>query len=259
MDFASFIGIIAGFALILWSIVLGGDAKDFYNLQGIMVVVGGTLSATLLTFRFRDVLNAFRAAWYVFRSRKEDPNDTVASMIKLSDLSRKKGLIALSSVETDSGFLKKGCNLIADGTQEDVIEASLRIEIDSLKARHHNVQDIFKKMAAYAPAFGMIGTLIGLVQMLANISDPKKIGPAMAVALLTTFYGSILANLVFTPCAGKLKARTVLEVLNLEIVFEGAAAILDNNNPMTVYERLSSYIPAKRRKPMKRRGEGEEE
>ena len=148
---------------------------------------------------------------------------------------------------------------VVDGTEEQVIQASLRIEIDSLKARHHNVQDIFKKMAAYAPAFGMIGTLIGLVQMLANISDPKKIGPAMAVALLTTFYGSCLANLVFTPCAGKLKARTVLEVLNLEIVFEGAAAILDNNNPMTVYERLSSYIPASKRKPMKRRGGGDGE
>jgi chemotaxis protein MotA len=258
MDFASFIGIIAGFALITWSIMLGGDIGEFYNVQGIMVVIGGTVSATLLTFRFGDTWAAFRAAWYVFRSRKEDPNDTVASMLELSDLSRKKGLIALSTVETESGFLKKGCNLIADGTPEEVIQASLRIEIDALKARHHNVQDVFKKMAAYAPAFGMIGTLIGLVQMLANISDPQKIGPAMAVALLTTFYGSILANLVFTPCAGKLKSRTLLEVMNLEIVFEGSASILDNNNPLTVYERLSSYIPAKKRKPLKRSGQEQE-
>jgi len=158
-------------------------------------------------------------------------------------------LIALSRMEIEDDLLRKACNLIADGSKEDLIRDTLHIEIESMKQRHFIIQDVFRKMAIYSPSFGMMGTLIGLVQMLRQLSNPETIGPAMAVALLTTFYGMLLATLFFLPIAGKLKDRTMVEVITLEIIFEGAISILEDNNPIFVYEKLSSYIPAKKRRP----------
>ena len=171
-------------------------------------------------------------------------------MIKLCHISRQQGLLELSNVKTNSGFLKKSCNLIADGSEYEVILSSLKTEINSLKLRHYVVQDVFRKMGIYAPTFGMIGTLIGLVQMLSRLSDPTTIGPAMATALLTTFYGSLGSTLFFLPIAGKLKSRTIREVINHEIMLEGSLSILKSNNPITVYEKLSSFVPAKQRIPL---------
>jgi chemotaxis protein MotA len=166
-------------------------------------------------------------------------------IITVANLSRRQGLVALSRVRTDNAVLKKALMLIADGAPEELIRETVRIEIDAMRQRHSVAQDVFRKMGAFAPAFGMLGTLIGLVQMLGTLDDPKTIGPAMAVALITTFYGSLLASLFFLPIAGKLKSRTSLEVINLEIIFEGALSILQNNNPMLIYEKLSSFIPPK--------------
>lgn len=250
MDIASFIGIISGFSLIISAIYLGGDLHNFINIQGLMIVFGGTIATTLITFQFRDVMAAFKAAYFVFSKDKEDPNDAVATMIKLSHISRRQGLLQLSKIKTDSLFLKKACGLLADGSSEEVIRAALTTEIQSLQMRHFIVQDIFRKMGIYAPAFGMLGTLIGLVQMLSRLQDPTHIGPAMAVALLTTFYGSLLSTLFFLPIAGKLRSRTVIEIINLEIKREGAISIIKNNNPVIIYEKLSSFISSKLRKPM---------
>ncbi len=247
MDFASIAGILSGISLIVAAIFLRGDLTNFFNVPGLMIVLGGTIASTLLTFPLRDVSKAFQAAFFVFYEKKVDPNDMVKSIIKLSNISRKQGLFALGKIKTNHPLLRKGCNLIADGAEEDVIRNVLRIEIESLKHRHLIVQDIFTKMAGFSPAFGMIGTLIGLVQMLNKLADPTAIGPAMAVALLTTFYGVILSTLFFLPIAGKLKARTMTEVINMEIIFEGAISILKNNNPLMVFERLSAFIPPKDR------------
>lgn len=251
MDFASFIGILSGFALIVSAIFIGGDFNIFINIPGMMIVLGGTIAATLLTFPLKDLLSAFRAAFFVFAKKREDPNAMVATMVDLCNITRRKGVVALQNVKSKNRFLKRSAALIADSADEDTIRSTLRIEIDSLKMRHFTVQDIFKKMAVYAPAFGMIGTLIGLIQMLNKLSDPASIGPAMAVALITTFYGSLLATMFFLPIAGKLRARTIEQVISLEIVFEGAICIMNSNSPMIVYERLSSFIPAKDRRPMK--------
>ncbi|MDY6906022.1 MAG: MotA/TolQ/ExbB proton channel family protein [Thermodesulfobacteriota bacterium] len=251
MDFASLIGILSGIALIVSAIMIGGDLHNFVNVPGMMIVVGGTCATTLLTFQFKDVMAAFKAAYFVFTQKKQEPNDLIETMIRLSRLSRKSGLKELSNIDTKSKFLKKACNLIADGANEEVIRSALQTEIDSLKRRHFIVQDVFRKMGVYSPAFGMLGTLIGLVQMLSKLQDPSSIGPAMAVALLTTFYGSLFSTLVFLPVAGKLKARTILEVISLEIIFEGAVSILENNNPMVVYEKLVSFIPARRRRSLR--------
>ncbi len=247
MDFASFTGFICGIILIASAISSGGDIQNFVNVSGMMIVGGGTLSATFLTFQYRDVMSSFRAAWFVFTQEKSDPNDTLSTMIKLCDISRRHGIVKLESVKTPEHFLKKACILIADGSNEEIIRDALRTEIDSMKLRHFIVQDVFRKMGLYAPAFGMLGTLIGLVQMLSNIQDPTSIGPAMAVALLTTFYGSFLSTMLFLPIAGKLKARTIMQVINLEIMFEGAISILENNNPIIVYDKLTSFIPERNR------------
>ena len=247
MDFASIAGILSGICLIVAAIFLRGDLTNFLNIPGLMIVLGGTIASTLLTFPLRDVIQAFQAAFFVFYEKKVDPNDMVKTIIRLSNISRKQGLFTLGKVKTNHPILKKGCDLIADGAEEEIIRNALRTEIESLKHRHLNIQDVFVKMATFAPAFGMIGTLIGLVQMLHQLTDPAGIGPAMAIALLTTFYGVILATLFFLPIAGKLKIRTMAEVINLEIIFEGAISILQNNNSLMVFEKLSSFIPAKDR------------
>ena len=257
MDLASIIGVISGLALITSSIMIGGSLTTFINIPGLMIVVGGTTATILLTFPFRDVVAAFRAAYNVFSTPKLDPNIVVSNMVDLSNLSRRKGIVELSKIKTDSEFLKKAATLISDFATEDQIRRTLEIEIDTLKLRHHTVQDVFKKLAAYAPAFGMLGTLIGLVKMLSQLQNPETLGPAMAVALLTTFYGSLLSTLFFLPIAGKLASRTMVEVINLEIIFEGAISILDSNNPIMVYEKLSSFIPRKSRMPMHRKMSGE--
>ena len=192
MDLASLFGIITGLSLIFGAILMGGDVHNFFNISGIMIVFGGTIATTLLTFRFKDVSGAFQAAFFVFTGESRDPNDMIETLIKLCNISRREGLMKLGDIKTESNFLKKACGLIADSAEEDVIRTALRTEIDSLKMRHLMVQDVFRKMAVYSPAFGMLGTLIGLIQMLSRMTDPSVIGPSMAVALLTTFYGSFL-------------------------------------------------------------------
>lgn len=257
MDLASLFGIISGLALIGSAILFDSSVQVFMNLPGLMVVLGGTTAATFLTFPAKDVMNAARAAYFVFAERVHDPNDMVATMIEVSILSRRKGLRELSRIQTENDFLLKAANMLADGANAEEVRTALRIEINSLKARHFVVQDVFRKMGTYAPAFGMLGTLIGLVKMLSQIQNPDAIGPAMAVALLTTFYGSLISSMIFLPMAGKLKSRTLKEIINLEIIFEGAVAVSENNNPILVYEKLSSFIPSKLRRPLKRLGEAQ--
>ncbi len=252
MDLASLIGILLGLGLILTAIIGGGSSYLFVSLHATMIVLGGTLSASLFTFQLRDVMTAFRAAFLVFSSKKEDPNDMVSTMIELCTLSRRQGLVALSKLEIESDFLRKACMLIADGSKEELIRDTLQIEIESMKQRHSIIQDVFTQMGVYSPSFGMIGTLIGLIQMMNTLNEPAKVGPAMATALTATFYGAFFANMVFLPIAGKLRSQTKLEVIKLEIISEGAVSILENNNPMMVYEKLSSFIPTKLRRPMQK-------
>lgn len=255
MDFASLLGIISGLALIISAIIMGGSADVFINVPGMMIVAGGTVAATLLTAPFKDVMNGFKAAYIVFARDKTNAQEMIDTMLELSRISHRHGLLKLGDVESESPVLKRACMLLSEAASEQVIRNTIQTEIDSLLARHFSTQDVFRKMAAYAPAFGMLGTLIGLIQMLSELDNPQTIGPAMAVALLTTFYGSLLATMVFLPIAGKLKSRTLVEVTNLEIIREGCISILTNDHYMHVYEQLSSYIPEAQRKPIKRAGQ----
>lgn len=242
MDFATLIGLVVGVSLVVGAIILGGAVDVFINIPGMMIVIGGTLAAICVAFPFEEVVQAIYAGFKVFASRKVKVKEVVNIMVKVAEISRREGLMALENVQTENMVLKKSCQLIADNADPNLIQDTLRIEISAMKRRHKVAQDVFKRLAGLSPAFGMIGTLIGLVQMLSRLDDPAAIGPSMAVAILTTFYGSLMSTLVFLPISAKLRARTLQEQLHLEIIFEGANSILENNNPRLVYEKLSSFL-----------------
>ncbi|WP_319466256.1 MotA/TolQ/ExbB proton channel family protein [uncultured Pseudodesulfovibrio sp.] len=242
MDIVTLLGMAVGLSLIFGAIVIGGAVDVFINIPGMMIVIGGTLASIMVAFPFEEVIQAFNAAFKMFVQRKTKVRDVVNIMVKVAEISRREGLVALENVQTENMVLKKSCQLIADNADPDLIRTTLTIEINSMRRRHQVGQDVFKRLAALAPSFGMMGTLIGLVQMLSQLDNPKSIGPAMAVALLTTFYGSAMATLLFIPIGAKLRARTLQEQLHLEVIFEGAKSILENNNPRLVYEKLSSFL-----------------
>ena len=247
MDFATLIGLISGLALVLVAIVMGGDIGLFVDIPSVMIVFGGTFGTIFVAFPFEEVRQAFHAGFKAFSSRKVRVREVVGTMVKIAEISRREGIVALENVKTENPVLKKACQLIADNADPQLIRDTVAIEIASLKRRHLVAQEVFKRLGGLAPSFGMLGTLIGLVQMLMNLSDPSKIGPGMAVAILTSFYGSVLATLLFIPISAKLKARTLQEELHLLIIFEGAKSILENNNPRLVYEKLSSFLAPRER------------
>ncbi|MDO9082171.1 MAG: MotA/TolQ/ExbB proton channel family protein [Humidesulfovibrio sp.] len=248
MDFATLLGLISGLTLVVAAMMMGGDATLFADLPSVMIVFGGTFGTIFVAFPFEEVRQAVKAGFKAFASRKVQVREVVATMVKIADISRREGLIALENVKTENMVLKKACQLIADNADPGLIHSTLSIEISSMKRRHKVGEEVFKRLGSLAPSFGMIGTLIGLVQMLANLNDPKSIGPSMAVAIITTFYGSILSTVIFLPIATKLRARTLQEEVHLAVIFEGAKSILENNNPLLVSEKLSSFLSPGERK-----------
>ncbi len=247
MDLATLGGFLCGFGLVIGSIFIGPEPGNFIDIPSIMIVIGGTLSAVMICFPFAEVRQAFSAGMKAFVSKETPASEVVATMVRIAEISRRQGIIALEKIQTNNPILKKATQLIADSADPDLIHATVSIEIISMKKRHNIGISVFTRLGSLAPAMGMVGTLIGLVQMLANLADPNAIGPAMAVAILTTFYGALISNLLFLPLAGKLKAKSMQEELLLHIIFEGAKSILENNNPRLVYEKLSSFLPPKER------------
>lgn len=242
MDIGTLIGILAGFGLILGSIIMGGGLKSFVDIPSILIVVGGTMAVTFIMFPMKTVFGAVKVAMKAFFAKALDPNEVISQIASLAEVARKDGLVALEKVQTDNEFLKKGCILVADGNNSDTVRAVLDIELAFMKQRHSTGQDIFKSMGAMSPAFGMIGTLIGLVQMLQTLNDPSSIGPAMAVALLTTFYGAVLANVVFIPISKKLEERSKEESLYMEIIIEGIVSIANGEHPAITKEKLMAFL-----------------
>lgn len=252
MDIPTLIGIFLGFGLVLSAIFVGPLPGNFIDVPSMLIVFGGMTASIFIAFPLEDVRQAFKAGIKAFASRRTKPSDIVATMVKIAEISRREGLLALERIQSDSPLLKKAMQLIADSADPNLIHDTVSIEIASMQQRHRTSILIFQKLGSFGPAFGMIGTLIGLVQMLATMDDPATLGAGMAVAILTTFYGSLVANLVFIPLADKLKARSKQEELVLFIIFEGAKCILENNNPRLVYEKLSSFLPPVERKSGKR-------
>lgn len=250
MDIGTLIGLLAGLGLILGSIMFGGGALGgFVDVPSVLVVVGGTIAVTFVMFPMNTVFGSFRVGMKAFFAKSEDPTELIDLMVSMAETARKESLVALEKVNVDDPFIKKGIQLVADGTEEQLVRSVLDTEIAFMRRRHFQGQGVFKGMGTMSPAFGMIGTLIGLVKMLQNLSDPGSIGPAMAVALLTTFYGAVLANLVFLPMATKLEERSAEEALYMEIAMEGIIGILHGEHPSIIKEKLLAFLsPAMREK-----------
>jgi len=253
LDLASIIGVVGGFILIVVSIATSGDIMGFIDIASIVIVLGGTIAATLVAYPLPKFLEIISITQKAFQGKKSDLNIVIDGINELANRARKEGLLSLeeASESVNDDFMKKGIMLVVDGTDPELVKNLLETELDFISERHGNGQGLFEAMGAYAPAFGMIGTLIGLINMLASLDDPDTIGPSMAIALITTFYGSLLANLVFLPLAKKLKIKSDEEILEKQIILEGLLSIQAGENPRIISEKLKAFIPpSKRRQEM---------
>jgi len=248
LDIATIIGIIGGFALIVISILMGSPISAFINIPGLMIVVGGTVMATLIMQKLEVVLGAINVAMNAFFDRTEPPDTMIKQIVTLAAKARKGGLLALENEKINHPFLARGIRMAVDGVEPQEIIQTLKIEKASLHKRHETGQKVFRFMGSTAPAMGMVGTLIGLVQMLRTMNDPSTIGPAMAVALLTTFYGAVMAFLVFNPIAEKLEERTKNEKLLMDIIVSGVEGITKGINQSILEDKLMAYLSPKMRK-----------
>lgn len=249
MDFASIIGFVGGCYLLYWAAAMGGNIGAFWDVPSVLIVLGGTVASAFINFPMQKIAQLFKVLMRVFMYKVPSPTEEIARMVKLAKIARSEGLLALENhmEEMKDKFLQKAVQLVVDGTEPDVVRDVLTIELEQLMGRHAVGKNILDQMGAMAPAYGMLGTLIGLIQMLGNMSDPAGLGAGMAVALITTLYGSLLSNLVFLPMAGKLDLRSRQEVFGKMIIIEGVAAIQAGLNPRLVEEKLKSFIAPKLR------------
>ena len=249
MDVATVIGIVAGFGLIFLAILVGGSPDIFVNVPSIIIVCGGTLAATLINYPLSDVVSVAGPLRNAFFHKGVETQRVIEQLVEFATVARREGILALESRAHDitDPFMQRAIQLAIDGTSPELIKDILTTEVAFMEDRHAIGQSIFAAMGAFAPAFGMIGTLIGLVQMLSTMDDPSQIGAGMAVALLTTLYGAVLANVVFIPCGGKLKVRTGQELLHKEIVIEGILSIQSGDNPRVVEQKLKAFISPEER------------
>ncbi len=247
MDIASLVGIIAAFGIIGASISMGGPFIIFVNIPSIMVVVGGTFGATLMRVTLADFLGSFKVGMKAFMYKMDQPMNLIEEAVEMATIARKEGLLALEGREISNPFLQRGIGLCIDGHSPEIVNKLLSKDINLTIERHAKGADMFKAMATFAPAMGMIGTLIGLVQMLSNMSDPAAIGPAMAVALLTTLYGAVIANAFAQPIADKLLLISATEKLNKSLILESISAIQDGTNPRVMKQLLSAFLPESKR------------
>jgi chemotaxis protein MotA len=250
MDIATVLGVISAFGLVFLAIFMGGGIQLFINIQALMIVVGGTLGATMINYPLNEVFGVFSVVKKALFTKNIVSNDLIKIFMNFAHKSRKEGILALESElkKVKDDFLIKGVQLSIDGLEPNEIRDILDTELDFIKSRHQLGAEIFTTMGSFAPALGMIGTLIGLVQMLQSMEDPSTIGPAMAVALLTTFYGSIMANIICMPIAGKLRTRSREEALTKEITIQGIMSLSSGDNPRILEQKLQAFIPPNERR-----------
>jgi chemotaxis protein MotA len=244
MDLATLIGIIAGIALVGSAMGMGGGLGAFIDIPSILIVIGGTLASTLINFPLKQFLSALRVAMKLLFVKEEDGFDIIKKYIQLAVIVRKEGQLALeeASKTIEHPFMRKGLMLVADGVDAEALNGILLLQNAAVQERHKIGQEVFKAGGRWAPAFGMIGTLVGLVTMLGTMDDPSSIGPKMAIALLTTLYGALIANLFCLPMAGKLKQRTEQEVLINMIIAEGLKGLQMGLNPRLLEEKLKAFL-----------------
>jgi chemotaxis protein MotA len=244
MDIGTLVGIIAGLGLVLTAILTNSGLGLFWNPAAAMIVVGGTFAATLVAFPLKDLLKVMGLFMKVFFVQKSDQHKLIETMVEVSHIARKGGVLAIEGKikEINSSFLRKGLQLTVDGKDEMTVVSLLKREIGQIQKSHKEGWEIFNEMGKFAPAFGMIGTLIGLIQLLADMNNVASLGPKMAVALVTTFYGAALANMVFIPMTVKLKRRSATETLEMNLALEGITYIRKGMNPRFMKEILENSL-----------------
>jgi chemotaxis protein MotA len=244
LDLATIAGAVSGIGLLVGAIVLGGGLGLFIDVPSMLIVLGGTLAATLINYPLREVMRVMKVMPKAFSSSFESPVRTMEELLLLCKEAKKDGPLGLEkhSKGIKNRFLQSALNLVIDGVNPEQLRSSMRLQTLAMQERHKTGRKVLEGMGQWAPAFGMIGTLIGLVQMMANMSDPSTIGPRMAVALLTTFYGAVLANLIFLPMAGKLKRFSEIELMTNTIITEGIIGIQSGESPMLLENHLKSFL-----------------
>jgi chemotaxis protein MotA len=248
MDIATGAGLLAGIAVITTLILMGGDFRMFYDVHAVIIIFGGSLAATMIRFPFSAILHGMPMGMrFAFTMRSISSRDLVDELARLAEVARKQGPVGLEKVETDDPFLAKGIRYVADGYDLDFIRDNLERDRDNFLMHLEEGSKIYRAIGDCAPAFGMIGTLIGMVQMFSNMSDPSKLGPFMAVALLATLYGALVANLVCLPIADKLHVKLLEEDTNRTLIIDGILMIRDAKSPALVREMLLAYLPEKHR------------
>ncbi|HPD01424.1 MAG TPA: motility protein A [Acetivibrio sp.] len=249
MDLATLIGIIAGVVFIVASIMTGGSIWSFWDISSVYITVGGGICATLISYKIGEFAKIMKVAVKVLVGKESRPQDTIKMLIELSMKARREGLLSLEAEQENihEDFLKQSLQLVVDGVEPEVIVDSMDLELENMKARHDKGAGIFKTLAAQFPAWGMIGTLIGLIQLLDQLDDPSAIGPAMAVALITTFYGSVLANFICNPIATKLSLKSKEEIQEKKMIIEGVLSIQAGENPRILEHKLKTFLSPKQK------------
>lgn len=247
MDLASLVGLILGFVMVIVGIITSGGVNtliNFVDIASIVVTVGGSIAGLIGSYTFKEFVTHLKGFGIAFKDPKLDNAATIRKIIELSNVARKDGLLALEEVAQglEDDFMKKGILLIVDGTEPELVRGILETELVNMDERHRAGSSFFDNWAAIAPAWGMIGTLLGLVNMLKNLEDSSTIGPNMAIALLTTLYGSLIANWICVPIANKLKLQNANEYQLKEIVIEGLLSIQAGENPRVIEEKLKSFL-----------------
>ena len=245
MDLATIGGLVVTVGLIVAAILMGSSLGIFVDVPSMAIVIGGTIGVIFIGFPAKQVIGAMKAGKAAVFAKPVAMKEVITLLSELSNRARREGLLSLESAaqETDDDFMKRGLLMVVDGHEATAIEEVLFDELEKIEERHKGAANVWDSIGAYGPAMGMIGTLVGLVQMLQNLSDPSAIGPAMAVALLTTFYGSLLANIVGIPIANKLKMRSAQEIAAKTVVAQGLLSILNGENPRFMVDRLNASLP----------------
>ena len=251
MDIASIVGLLLAFTLLVTSIAIVPEASfgAFIAYPSLMVVLGGSTAAVLVCFPLRAFFNTGRVLKHVFLNKEQDVTELIEQIVSLAETARRDGLLALEGrvEEISNPFIVLGIHMAVDGTRPEVIEDIMRSEIDAVAKRHQNGKKVLEQMGRFAPAFGMMGTLMGLIIMLGQLNDPDKLGPGMAMALITTLYGALAANVFFLPCAEKLGLISRNELMAMEIVVRGIMGIQSGENPRVIQQKLTRFIPPKLR------------
>src|SRR5215471_4155038 len=248
MDIATGLGLLAGATVVATLMLMGGDLRMFVSDHAMIVIFGGCFASTLIRFPLNAIFHGIPlGARFAFTMRRMTQRELVDEIAGLAEIARKQGPIGLEKVEIDDPFLAKGIRFVADGYDVDFIRDNLERDRDIFLTHLDEGQKIYRAIGDCAPAFGMIGTLIGMVQMFANMTDPSKLGPFMAVALLATFYGAAVANLLCLPIADKLHLKLVDEEINRTLIIDGILMIREAKSPTLVREMLLAYLPEKHR------------